>query len=167
MAQKKPFFVGNVRISDLNGFEDTQKNGVRGCFIPYGVNPSLFIGQNKQTGGITVDVDILVREVVNSKSGSSHFIKLNVGKANRERLQMSQEAVDSMKIVGNLFTRMPRQAAPAVQQPVYQAPVAPGGFQGQAGYAPVQQYMPQQRGFAPVGDMPDFTSGGSQAAGWE
>ena len=102
MGEKKPFFVGNIRLSDLNGFEDTVKQGVRGFFVPYDQNPSLYIGQNRQTGAMTVDMDILIRETKNSKSGSTHFVKLNVGKANRERYQMSQEAADSLKIVGNL-----------------------------------------------------------------
>ncbi len=164
-TSKRPFMVGNIRISDLNGFEDTVKNGIRGCFIPYDQNPTLFIGQNKQTGVLTVDIDILVREVNNSKSGSSHFIKLNVGKVNRERYRLSQEAVDSLKIVGNMYTRVPGQknqgyqtqqqiAAPAgYQQQCYQP--ASGGYQPQGGVqngyqAPAQQPYPQ---------MP-------QAAGW-
>ena len=102
MAEKKSFMVGNIRLSDLNGFEDTVKQGVRGFFVPYDQNPSLYIGQNRQTGALTVDMDILIRETKSSKTGSTHFIKLNVGKANRERYQMSQEAADSLKIVGNL-----------------------------------------------------------------
>ena len=148
MAEKKPFMVGNARLSELNGFEDTQKNGVRGCFIPYDQNPSLYIGQNQQTGAVTVDLDILVRETQNSKSGSSHFIKLNVGKANRERFQMTNEAVDSLKIVGNLFTRVPGQTAQGRQQ--QGAPAPQGGYQSQQRYP---------------GDMPDF-SAQNQQAGW-
>ncbi len=174
MTQKRPFFIGNIRISDLNGFEDTVKNGVRGCFIPYDANPSLFVGQNRTTGALTVDMDLLIREVLNSKSGSSHFIKLNVGKANRERFQMSQEAIDSLRIVGNLYTKVPGQgkqqrgAIPAPQgnqmpqaagyqrPPAYQA--APqGGFQA-GGYVP----RPQD-GFAAGDDLPYA----GQAAGWQ
>ena len=167
MAEKKPFMVGNTRLSELNGFEDTVKNGVRGCFIPYDQNPSLYIGQNQQTGAVTVDLDILVRETQNSKSGSSHFIKLNVGKANRERFQMSNEAIDSLKIVGNLFTRIPGQTAQGRQQQGAHAPQ--GGYQQRprtGGYrqnpAPQGGYQPQQRYH---GDMPDF-SAQNQQAGW-
>ena len=148
MADKKPFMVGNVRLSDLNGFEDTIKQGVRGCFIPYDQNPSLYIGANRQTGVLTVDMDILVRETSASKSGASHFIKLSVGKANRERFHLSQEAVDSLKIVGNIYTRIPgqqnqasNQGAPGLQGPFQAAPAcgpAPqGGYpapQGNAGW---------------------------------
>lgn len=171
MAEKKPFMVGNARLSELNGFEDTQKNGVRGCFIPYDQNPSLYIGQNQQTGAVTVDLDILVRETQNSKSGSSHFIKLNVGKANRERFQMTNEAIDSLKIVGNLFTRVPGQTAQGRQQ--QGAPAPQGGYQQRPpqraaaggyrqGAAPQGGYQSQQRY---PGDMPDF-SAQNQQAGW-
>ena len=184
MAEKKPFFVGNIRLSDLNGFEDTVKQGVRGCFVPYDQNPSLYIGQNRQTGAMTVDMDILIRETKNSKSGSTHFVKLNVGKANRERYQMSQEAADSLKIVGNLYTRYPWQA--------------PQGTTGQGAAAPQQGGYPQQRTTAQQGqsapyqappagsypggtpqygaprhnvgfdggDMPDFSAPRAQGAGW-
>ena len=138
MAEKKSYMVGNIRLSDLNGFEDTVKQGVRGCFIPYDQNPSLYIGANRQTGVLTVDVDILVRETVSSKSGSSHFIKLSVGKANRERFHLGNEAVDSLKIVGNLYTRTPGQKSqgPAPLQGPYPAAQPQGGFQAapQGGY---------------------------------
>ena len=143
MKERKPYMVGSVRLSDLFGFEDTVKGGVRGCFIPYGPNPSLYLGQNRQTGGMTLSLDILVRETANSRTGSSHFIKLSVGKANRERLGISQETLDSLKIVGNLYTRTPEQPSGAALRP-----------QGSGDW-----------GQAPVGDMPDFTNSGRQA-GW-
>ena len=135
MAEKKAYMVGNIRLSDLNGFEDTVKQGVRGCFIPYDQNPSLYIGTSKQTGALTVDMDILVRETRASKTGASHFVKLSVGKANRERFQLSQEALDSLKIVGNLYTRTPAQA---------------GQAQGQQGAAPAPQGGYQQRPSQPA-----------------
>ena len=162
MAEKKPFMVGNIRLSDLNGFEDTVKQGVRGCFIPYDSNPSLYVGQNRQTGALTLDVDILVRETSNSKTGASHFVKLNVGKANRARFQMSQEAADSLKIVGNLYTRTPGQAreqAQAAPQGSYrQRPPQPTyGSASQGGYqSPRQQYEAPDHGGYP----------GGQGAGW-
>ncbi len=164
MTQKRPFFIGNIRISDLNGFEDTVKNNVRGCFIPYDANPSLFIGQNRTTGAITVDMDILIREVQSSKSGSSHFIKLNVGKANRERFQMSQEAIDSLRIVGNLYTKVPgqgKQQRGAIAAPQGQAWPQGGQYQRQPVYQPQQGmypaggYVPRpQDGFAGGDDLP-------------
>ena len=160
MAEKKSYMVGNIRLSDLNGFEDTVKQGVRGCFIPYDQNPSLYVGVNRQTGVMTLDVDVLIRETSNSKSGATHFIKLSVGKANRERFNLSQEAVDSLKIVGNIYTRTPGQK-PQEQKPAgsaLQGPYAPapgygpapqgGGFQG----APAPAYGPQPGGYpAPQG----------------
>ena len=155
MAQneKKPFLTGNVRISELEGFTDTQMNGIRGCFIPYDNNPCLYVGQNKETGAITIDLDILVRETQNSKSGSSHFVKLNVGKANRERLAMPQEAVDSMKIVGNLWTRVPGQSARGQQHAgggySAQAPAYQQGPQGGGRY-PAQQTAPRRQGGYPA-----------------
>lgn len=141
MSERKPYMVGNLRLSDLNGFEDTVKQGIRGCFIPYDQNPSLYVGQNRQTGAFTLDVDILVRETANSKTGATHFIKLNVGKANRERFQMTQEAADSLKIVGNLYTRVPAQNA-----------------QG-----PAPRYGDQRRSTGFGDDLPDAAA---PAAGW-
>lgn len=159
MAEKKPFMVGNIRLSDLNGFEDTIKQGVRGCFIPYDQNPSLYIGANRQTGVLTVDMDILIRETKASKTGASHFIKLSVGKANRERFHLTNEAVDSLKIVGNLYTRTPGQQPQGAQprQGDFQAGPAYGPAP-QGGYpAPSPSY-----GAAPQG-RPAVPQGG---AGW-
>ncbi len=177
MAEKKPFLVGNVRLSDLAGFEDTVKNGVRGCFIPYDQNPSLYVGANKQTGVMTLDLDILVRETTASKSGSSHFIKLNVGKANRERFHLPQEALDSMKIVGNLYTRTPQGAGQGYGTQARQGGAYPSAGAPSYGTAPQGGGYPQgpqapyqaapagaQVGFA--GDMPDFGPQGGAQAGW-
>lgn len=162
MKEKKPFWVGNARLSDLNGFEDCSKNGVRGCFIPYDKNPSLYVGRNQQTGAATLDLDILIRETHSSKSGSSHFIKLNVGRANRERFQMSPEAVDSLKIIGNLFQRIPGQVA---QQQGAPAPrYAHNQQQAGDGFAPAGGYQRQQP--YQSADMPDFSAQPSQQAGW-
>lgn len=150
MSEKKPYMVGNVRLSDLNGFEDTVKGGVRGCFIPYDQNPSLYLGANRQTGAMTLDVDILIRETTASKTGASHFIKLSVGKANRERFHMTQEAVDSLKIVGNIYTRTPKPAEQASRQA---APAPQGSFQGL--YQAVPSYgQPPQGGYPTAATPP-------------
>ena len=168
MAEKKAYMVGNIRLSDLNGFEDTVKQGVRGCFIPYDQNPSLYIGTNRQTGVLTVDMDILVRETRASKTGASHFVKLSVGKANRERFQLSQEALDSLKIVGNLYTRTPGQSSQGVQgqQGAYSAPAPQGGYQAPQGYgavAPQGRYPAPAYAGAPQGAYPAPQGSG---AGW-
>ena len=140
MAEKKAYMVGNIRLSDLNGFEDTVKQGVRGCFIPYDQNPSLYLGTNRQTGVMTLDVDILIRETTASKTGATHFIKLSVGRANRERFNLSQEAVDSLKIVGNIYTRTPKPSEQASRQTV-PAPQGslPGGYQAAPAYGQAPQ----------------------------
>lgn len=151
MAEKKPYMVGNVRLSDLNGFEDTVKGGVRVCFIPYDQNPSLYLGTNRQTGVMTLDVDILIRETTASKTGATHFIKLSVGRANRERFQLSQEAVDSLKIVGNIYTRTPKSAEPAPQPAV---PVPQGSFQG--GYQAAPAYGQAPQGGYPAAPAPSY-----------
>ena len=159
MAEKKSYMVGNIRLSDLNGFEDTVKQGVRGCFIPYDQNPSLYIGSNRQTGVLTVDMDILIRETKASKTGASHFIKLSVGKANRERFHLGNEAIDSLKIVGNLYTRTPglQSQGAQPQQGVFQTgPVYSPAPQG-AYPAPSPTYGP-----APQGGQPAPQGG----AGW-
>ena len=162
MAEKKSYMVGNIRLSDLNGFEDTMKKGVRGCFIPYDQNPSLYIGTNRQTGAVTVDMDILIRETKASKTGASHFVKLSVGKANRERFQMTQEAVDSLRIVGNIYTRTPGQQSQGTQpqQGAYTAPQ--GGYPAPRGGSPAPG--PAYGGApAPQGGYPAPQNNG---AGW-
>ena len=159
MAEKKSYMVGNIRLSDLNGFEDTVKQGVRGCFIPYDQNPSLYIGSNRQTGVLTVDMDILIRETKASKTGASHFIKLSVGKANRERFHLGNEAIDSLKIVGNLYTRTPGQQNQGAQP-------QQGGFQTGPVYGPAPQGAypapSPTYGPAPQGGQPAPQGG----AGW-
>ena len=117
MAEKKTYMVGNIRLSDLNGFEDTVKQGVRGCFIPYDQNPSLYIGTNRQTGVMTVDMDILVRETRASKTGASHFVKLNIGKANRDsrprrrsRPRAQRRRAAAIPHPGRASPRPPREA---------------------------------------------------------
>lgn len=159
MAEKKPYMVGNVRLSDLNGFEDTVKGGVRGCFIPYDQNPSLYLGTNRQTGVMTLDVDILIRETTASKTGATHFIKLSVGRANRERFQLSQEAVDSLKIVGNIYTRTPK---PAEQAPRQAAPAPQGSLPG--GYQAVQSYGQAPQGGYPAAPAHSYGAPASQGA---
>lgn len=171
MAEKKAYMVGNIRLSDLNGFEDTVKQGVRGCFIPYDQNPSLYIGTSKQTGVLTVDMDILVRETKASKTGASHFVKLSVGKANRERFQLSQEALDSLKIVGNLYTRTPVQNSQGVQgqQGAYSAPAPQGGYRAPQGYgavAPLGRYPAPAYGGAPAPQGGYPGPQGGNGAGW-
>ena len=176
MTEKKSYMVGNIRLSDLNGFEDTVKQGVRGCFIPYDQNPSLYLGVNRQTGLLTLDVDILVRETAASKTGATHFIKLSVGKANRERFQLGQDALDSLKIVGNLYTRTPapagraqgvQGAAPAPQGGYRQHPPRQASAYGEApqgGFqAPAPQYGAQGRPGGYPGGQADFSA---QGAGW-
>lgn len=159
MAEKKPYMVGNVRLSDLNGFEDTVKGGVRGCFIPYDQNPSLYLGTNRQTGVMTLDVDILIRETTASKTGATHFIKLSVGRANRERFALSQEAVDSLKIVGNIYTRTPK---PSEQAPRQSAPAPQGSLPG--GYQAAPSYGQAQQGGYPAAPAPSYGAPASQGA---
>ena len=159
MAEKKPYMVGNVRLSDLNGFEDTVKGGVRGCFIPYDQNPSLYLGTNRQTGVMTLDVDILIRETTASKTGATHFIKLSVGRANRERFNLSQEAVDSLKIVGNIYTRTPKPSEQASRQTV---PAPQGSLPG--GYHAAPSYGQAPQGGYPAAPAPSYGAPASQGA---
>ena len=159
MAEKKPYMVGNVRLSDLNGFEDTVKGGVRGCFIPYDQNPSLYLGTNRQTGVMTLDVDILIRETTASKTGATHFIKLSVGRANRERFNLSQEAVDSLKIVGNIYTRTPKPSEQASRQTV---PAPQGSLAG--GYQAAPSYGQAPQGGYPAVPAPSYGAPASQGA---
>lgn len=136
MADKKSYLAGSVRLTDLNGFEDvTKSNGVRGCFIPYDQNPSICLGTDRMTGAMTAELDILIRERTNGKGESTHFVKLDARKQTRERLGLSFEAIGSLKIIGNLFTRVPMQNTQHLAQSPLQQRTS---YQGQAP-APVQQ----------------------------
>ena len=144
--EKKNFLIGSIRLTDLIG-ELCQKNGMDGLFIPFNMNPSISVRQDSRTGQAVVELDLLIRENHSEKTGSTHFVKLNVGKMNRERFALSQEVVNNQKIIGNLWTKTPAPKMQAQQMP-YQAPQQPLPHQ----YQPQRAYPPQaqQGGFAPL-----------------
>ena len=75
--------------------------------------------------------------------------------------RMNNEAVDSLKIVGNLYTRTPGQAREGVHAGPSYAPSAPqAGYQGAP--APIYAPVPPQGGYG----APSAPQGGGNGAGW-
>ena len=74
-------------------------------------------------------LDIFVRATQNNQYGNSHFVKANVGTANRERLGLSkEEAQQYSPILGNAKPLARREEAPAPVQDGDDLPE--GDFQG-------------------------------------
>ena len=100
----KATLVGSIDLSALNGAHlNTTVNGTQTIVIPVAENPSIFIGSKDKGGHIYMDIEI--RETSDSQYGNSHFVKLSVGKKNREDLKLSAEELKKYTpIVGNLRT---------------------------------------------------------------
>lgn len=70
--------------------------------IPKDANPAIYMTQN-QSGQKKAMLDIFVRATQNSQYGSTHFVKANVGKTNREKYGISREQLPQYSpIMGNL-----------------------------------------------------------------
>lgn len=94
--------VGNIDLSALNGAHlETTVNGRQNIVIPIAENPSIFVGAQEKGGHIYMDIE--VREVPENKYGSTHFVKLSVGKKKREEMGITQDIVRQYTpIIGNL-----------------------------------------------------------------
>ena len=98
---KKETFRGSIALTGLV-HETRQVNGKKGIFIPIDDNPSIFF-QMKEDGTKIINLDIEVKPTPDSKYGNSHFVKAFVGKANREKFNISNERLkDYTPILGNL-----------------------------------------------------------------
>lgn len=99
---KNTILVGSIDLSLLEGaMLEKKDNGKMQIVIPVEKNPSIFVGSQDKGGHIYMDVE--VRETNESQYGNTHFVKLSVGKRNRELMKLSQEEVKQHSpIVGNL-----------------------------------------------------------------
>lgn len=101
MASKN-ILVGNIDLSLLKGVRlNTTVNGEQSIIIPVKENPAIFVGSKEKGGHIYMDIE--VRETEGSKYGSTHFMKLSVGKKKREQLGIKDEQIKEVTpIIGNL-----------------------------------------------------------------
>ena len=96
--------------------------------IPRHANPSIYMTQT-QSGQRKALLDLFVRATQNNQYGNTHFVKANVGTANRERLGLSkEEAQQYSPILGNAKPLVKREEAPAPVQDDDDLPE--GDFQG-------------------------------------
>lgn len=101
MASKSTL-VGNIDLSLLKGVRlNTTADGEQSIIIPVNENPAIFIGSKEKGGHIYMDIE--VRETAESKYGSTHFMKLSVGKKKREQLGIKDDQLKEVTpIIGNL-----------------------------------------------------------------
>ena len=94
--------VGQIDLLSLVGASYLNVNGQDSIVIPTGANPAIFVSTTKN-GSTKAYLDIVVKETSNNQFGNTHFVKANVGKSNRERLNLSREDVNKYSpIIGNL-----------------------------------------------------------------
>ena len=102
-------FIGQIDLMALLGAQYTQVNGQECIVIPVNANPAIFMSQAR-TGQPKAMLDVFIRETSNNQYGNTHFVKANVGKANRERFGISKEELGKYSpIIGNI---RPYEASP-------------------------------------------------------
>ena len=122
-------YIGQI---DLLGLVDSRLVTVEneeGVFIPFSSNPSIYRRQTKK-GQEKAELDFVMRPTTNGLGGNTHFVKANVGTANRERMGLSkEEAQQYSPILGNAKPLVKREEtpAPAVQD---DDDLPEGDFQG-------------------------------------
>ena len=93
--------IKNKKGEGLNT-ETIIRNGKKGVFIPIDENPSVYVKINPD-GSKIINIDIEVVPTPNNQYGNSHYVTLDVGKANREKYGIQSNQLRSHKpIVGNL-----------------------------------------------------------------
>lgn len=125
--------VKNSKGEGLNG-ETIIRNGVKGIFIPVENNPAIYF-KVKEDNSKIINLDIEVTPTPDNKYGNSHYIRLSVGKENREKYGIQPDQLKNhTPIVGNLkeFTYQTKDGTEGEDLP----PSTP-----QAGNAP-QQFDP-------------------------
>lgn len=95
-------FIGQIDLMALIAAQFTVVDGQECIIIPVKSNPAVFMTQTR-TGQPKALLDIFIRETSNSQYGNTHFVKANVGKANRERYGISKEELGRYSpIIGNI-----------------------------------------------------------------
>ena len=95
-------FIGQIDLMALISAQFRQVDGQECIVIPVHANPAIFMSQAR-TGQPKAMLDVFIRETSNNQYGNTHFVKANVGKANRERFGISKEELGKYSpIIGNI-----------------------------------------------------------------
>ena len=95
-------FIGQIDLMALIATQYTVVDGQECIVIPVNANPAIFMSQAR-TGQPKAMLDVFIRETSNNQYGNTHFVKANVGKANRERFGISKEELGKYSpIIGNI-----------------------------------------------------------------
>lgn len=94
-------YIGQIDLLSLVDSKLIVVENQAGVFIPIGSNPSIYRRVTKK-GQEKAELDFVMRPTTNGLGGNTHFVKANVGTANRERLGLSkEEAQQCSPILGN------------------------------------------------------------------
>ena len=106
-------YIGQIDLLSLVDSKLIVVENQAGIFIPIGSNPSIYRRVTKK-GQEKAELDFVMRPTTNGLGGNTHFVKANVGTANRERLGLSkEEAQQYSPILGNAKPLARREEAPA------------------------------------------------------
>ena len=121
-------YIGQIDLLSLVDSKLIVVENQAGIFIPIESNPSIYRRVTKK-GQEKAELDFVMRPTPNGLGGNTHFVKANVGTANRERLGLSkEEAQQYSPILGNAKPLAKREEAPAPVQNDDDLPE--GDFQG-------------------------------------
>lgn len=94
-------FIGQIDLLSLVDARIITVGSDGGVFIPFPSNPSIYRRVTRK-GQEKAELDFIMRPTSNGLNGNTHFVKANVGTANRERLGLSkQQAQQYSPILGN------------------------------------------------------------------
>ena len=121
-------YIGQIDLLSLVDSKLIVVENQAGIFIPIGSNPSIYRRVTKK-GQEKAELDFVMRPTTNGLGGNTHFVKANVGTANRERMGLTKdEAQQYSPILGNAKPLARREEAPAQVQDDDDLPE--GDFQG-------------------------------------
>ena len=94
--------IGQLDLLALIGASIKNVDGQESIVVPLQKNPTIFKMMTK-TGAQKALLDIVIRQTTQPKYGNTHFIKANVGKANRTALNLDSSELPRLSpILGNL-----------------------------------------------------------------
>ena len=94
--------IGQLDLLALIGASIKTVDGQESIVVPLQKNPTIFKMMTK-TGTQKALLDIVIRQTTQPKYGNTHFIKANVGKANRTALNLDSSELPRLSpILGNL-----------------------------------------------------------------
>ena len=94
--------IGQLDLLALIGASIKTVDGQEAIVVPLQKNPTIFKMMTK-TGAQKALLDIVIRQTTQPKYGNTHFIKANVGKANRTALNLDSSELPRLSpILGNL-----------------------------------------------------------------